>query len=47
MVYISIYGWPSTSTDSQLWIKNTVIDLWLNESTEAKTGHMEGQLYIY
>lgn len=37
------YHWASTPVDSPSQMKNTVFDLWLVESMDAKPGHV----YIY
>ena len=46
MTWNNAYSHPSTSTDSQLWIKNTVFDLRLVEYTDVKPGYTEGRLSI-
>lgn len=47
MALNNAYSEPSTSTDSQMQIRNTVFDPWLAESVDVTPRDMKGRLYIY
>lgn len=48
MAQINEYNWPSTTADSQRWIKNTIFNLWLVKFTDKRTDGMfiEKKLWI-
>lgn len=42
MAQSNAYNRPSASTESHPWIENTVFDLWLVETSDARPADKEG-----